>query len=292
MLFLAEFPVGELLTPEFWHNLFASGKLTSLGDENLLLMMLTRAVVIFLIIMASMILSRVMSRIVKRTLEVAAVKTGHTGRRVLTLHGILSSAISYVVGFIGLVFVLFVFGLSWQNLAPLLGLASVIGLALGFGAQKLVRDVITGLFILGENQFDVGDNVTIGGVNGVVEDIGLRVSRLRDEQGRLYFIANGDISQVFNSSRGKLILSLEYPIVLNDETAENIAKLHAIIREEAAVFDNPDECCGEPVVTGGDATKVTVKLTVFVSVVNKINVENAIRRKIAHAAAAGDLKLA
>jgi small-conductance mechanosensitive channel len=292
MFFLAEFPIKELLTPEFWHNLFASGKCTTAGTENILLMILSRVLVIALIIISSVIISRVMSKIVKRTLEVAAVKTGHTGRRVKTLHGILSSAISYVVGFIGLVSVLFVFGLTWQNLAPLLGLASVIGLALGFGAQKLVRDIITGLFILGENQFDVGDNVTIGGVTGEVEDIGLRVSRLRDEQGRLYFVANGDISQVFNSSRGRLTLNLEYPVALNDSTSENITKLHVIAREVITEYDNPDECCNEPVVTGGDATKVNVKLTLFIPVANKIIVENAIRRKIAHAVATGDIKLA
>ncbi len=292
MFFLLDFPTHELLTPEFWHNLFATGKFSTAGSENLLLMLLARVVVIFLIIMASMSVSRIMSRTVKRTLEVAAVKTGHTGRRVKTLHGILSSAIFYVVGFIGLVSVLFVFGLTWQNLAPLLGLASVIGLALGFGAQKLVRDIITGLFILGENQFDVGDNVTIGGVTGEVEDIGLRVSRLRDEQGRLYFVANGDISQVFNSSRGRLTLNLEYSVALDADTSENIAKLHAIAREEISVYDAPDECCKEPVITGGDAAKVTVRLTLMIPVTNKIIVENAIRRKIANAIAAGEIKIA
>ena len=104
-------------------------------------------------------------------------------------------------------------------------------------------------------------------------------------------MANGDISQVFNSSRGRLKLTLEYSVSLNEDTSENIAKLHAIASEELSKYDNPEDCCKEPVVTGGDATKVTVKLTVLIPVANKINVENAIRRKIAHAVATGNIKL-
>ena len=92
---------------------------------------------------------------------------------------------------------------------PLLSFASVLGLAIGFGAQRLVRDVITGLFILGEGQFDVGDHVTIGAVTGVVESMELRVTRIRDDQGRIYVVANGDITQVFNASRGDIKLPID-----------------------------------------------------------------------------------
>ena len=120
----------------------------------------------------------------------------------ITLTDLFSSAMTYCVYFCAIILILFALDPSGKTLVPLLSFASVLGLAIGFGAQRLVRDVITGMFILGEDQFDVGDHVTIGTVTGVVESIELRVTRIRDNQGHLYVIANGDITQVSNASRG------------------------------------------------------------------------------------------
>jgi small conductance mechanosensitive channel len=88
----------------------------------------------------------------------------------------------------------------------------VAGLAVGFGAQKLVKDVITGFFLLLEDQYAVGDYVTIGTVTGTVEELGMRITRLRDDDGRLYILSNGDIGQVCNMSRGPLAGVLEVAI--------------------------------------------------------------------------------
>jgi Small-conductance mechanosensitive channel len=78
--------------------------------------------------------------------------------------------------------------------------AGIGGLAIGFGAQKLVKDVISGFFLIIEDQFAVGDFVTIGAATGTVEEIDLRITRLRDETGRLWIISNGDITIVTNHS--------------------------------------------------------------------------------------------
>jgi len=129
--------------------------------------------------------------------------------RVRALKSLVSSAISFVLGFVAVVMILQSAGF---DIVPLITTASVAGLAVGFGAQKLVRDVISGFFILVEDQYGVGDYVTIGGVTGVVEDLQMRTTQIRDPAGKLYTISNGDISQVCNHSCGKLMLSVDYAI--------------------------------------------------------------------------------
>ena len=119
--------------------------------------------------------------------------------RIRTLGSLIRSIIFYVLAFIAGVMILRVFDV---DPTPVLTAAGVIGLAVGFGAQKLVRDVISGFFIVLENQYSVGDNVTIVGVTGTVDALGMRVTKLRDDEGQLVIIANGDITRVTNHSRG------------------------------------------------------------------------------------------
>jgi len=126
--------------------------------------------------------------------------------RIATLQEVLKSALVFVTGAIGFVMILQAIGI---NVVPLIATASIAGLAIGFGAQKLVRDVISGFFILVEDQFGVGDYITIGAVTGQVEAVELRTTRIRSRTGELYTISNGDIAQVCNLSRGGLRLTLE-----------------------------------------------------------------------------------
>ncbi len=118
--------------------------------------------------------------------------------RVRSLQAVLGSAVSFVLGFVAAIMILQALGI---NIVPLITTASVAGLAIGFGAQKLVRDWISGVFILIEDQYGIGDRVTIGAVTGSVEELGMRTTRIRGENGSLYIISNGDIAQVCNHSR-------------------------------------------------------------------------------------------
>jgi small-conductance mechanosensitive channel len=88
------------------------------------------------------------------------------------------------------------------DIAPIIAGAGIVGLAIGFGAQSLVKDVISGFFILMENQYDVGDVISGAGVSGAVERINLRFTQLRDLQGRVHFIPNGEFRVVSNLTRG------------------------------------------------------------------------------------------
>ncbi len=137
--------------------------------------------------------------------------------RIKTLAGLLNSMIGYALTFVFGIMLLRAFHL---DPVPLLTTASVAGLAVGFGAQKLVKDVISGFFILLENQYAVGDYVTINAVTGTVEQVGMRTTQLRDDAGRLYTLANGDIGQVCNQSRGIVAAALDIGIAPASDIAQ------------------------------------------------------------------------
>lgn len=121
-------------------------------------------------------------------------------QRAETLGHIIMSIGSIIIYSILLFMVLNLFGV---NIAPILAGAGVIGLAIGFGAQSLVKDFVSGLFILVENQYGIGDKVKIGSSEGKVIRITMRSTVLKDEEGKVYYISNGAIKDVVNMSQGK-----------------------------------------------------------------------------------------
>lgn len=132
-----------------------------------------------------------------------------TELRARTLSGLL---ITFVTVAVWIFVVLTVLGAFSINIAPLLAGAGVAGLAIGFGAQQLVRDVISGFFILAEDQFGVGDTITTAGVTGTVETVSLRITRLRGDDGVLHHVRNGDMGVVSNSTRGWATVTIDVPL--------------------------------------------------------------------------------
>jgi small conductance mechanosensitive channel len=118
-------------------------------------------------------------------------------RREATLMKLLDNILSYVIYFIAFIMILSTIGI---NVKPLLAGAGIVGLAVGFGAQNLVRDIITGFFIIFEDQFSVGDYVRIGQYEGTVEEIGLRTTKVKSFSGERHVIPNGGITDVTNFS--------------------------------------------------------------------------------------------
>lgn len=98
------------------------------------------------------------------------------------------------------------------DLGPLLASAGIAGIALGFGAQTLVKDLIAGLFMLLEDQYGVGDTVDLGEANGTVESVGLRTTSIRDSRGVLWHIRNGEIVRVGNKSQGWAVVIIDVPV--------------------------------------------------------------------------------
>src|SRR5918997_209417 len=120
------------------------------------------------------------------------------------------------------------------NIAPILAGAGILGLAVSFGAQSLVRDVISGFFILSENQFGLGDVIEVAGKAGVVEKMTLRVVVLRDLEGAIHIIPNGELKVVTNRTRGwaRSVIDIGVPYDVDLDRAIGV------VRDEAGLFSN------------------------------------------------------
>ncbi|MBM7601373.1 small conductance mechanosensitive channel [Virgibacillus halotolerans] len=165
-------------------------------------------------------------------------------RRENTLIKLTQSVISYVVYFIAFIMILKVVHIE---IGPLLAGAGVAGLAIGFGAQNLVRDIISGFFIVFEDQFSVGDYVLVAGVEGTVEEIGLRTTKVLSFTGEMNVLPNGDITQVTNYSiRNGLSL-----VEINIPYESDVSKAESVIEEVATTLPQEyDYLVGKPEIQG------------------------------------------
>ena len=172
------------------------------------------------------------------------------------------------------------------NLAPFLTGLGIGGIALGLGAQSLVRDVINGLFILFENQYGHGDLVTIGGVQGWVEDVNLRRTILRDPEGTLYTVPNGEIKVTGNLTRGYSGINILVPLWAASDLDRAMALIDQIGQELAAdpqlgqfVVEPPRAARVEGLTEKGVTVRVLGKATPGA----QFEVAGALRRRIKRA---------
>lgn len=106
------------------------------------------------------------------------------------------------------------------NLAPVVASAGILGLALGFGAQNLVKDFVAGVFMILEDQYGVGDVIDVGEVTGTVEGVGLRTTRLRDDHGTVWYIRNGEVDRVGNKTQGFAQVVIDLPVPSDADVGE------------------------------------------------------------------------
>ena len=162
-----------------------------------------RPLKILLILAASILLGRLAARTVRRFLRTAQMRTPlrspsvRAQQRADTIGDVVGGISKATVVVIGAFMAVSELGV---NLAPLIAGAGIAGIAIGFGAQSLVKDFLSGMFILVEDQYGVGDLVDLNGAAGTVEDVSLRVTRLRAVDGTVWFVPNGEIRRVGNSS--------------------------------------------------------------------------------------------
>ncbi|GII79015.1 hypothetical protein Sru01_39970 [Sphaerisporangium rufum] len=145
----------------------------------------------------------------------AAVLTERRRQRAETLGSVLSSLVSVVVLGTASLMILGRFGI---NLAPVLTSVGIIGVAVGFGAQELVKDFIAGMFMLMEDQYGVGDLIDTGAAVGTVEAVTLRITRLRDADGRVWYVRNGTITRIGNDSQGWARALVDVPVPYEADT--------------------------------------------------------------------------
>lgn len=186
---------------------------------------------VLLTLITAWVVQRVLFLLVKRGehwLVAAARDTGHGVQRARTVGQILRNAVTFVVTAYALVHSLSIFG--W-DVKPLLVGASILGAALGFGAQFLVRDVIAGTFIFIEDQFVVGDTIEVNGLAATVEAVTLRSTRLRDFQGRELHVPNGEMKIVINHSRGWNRAVVDLPVAPGQDVAHVLRATEGVVRE-------------------------------------------------------------
>ena len=157
----------------------------------------------------------------------AAVLTERRRQRAETLGSVLSHLISIVVFGTAALMVLGRFGM---NLAPVLTSVGILGVAVGFGAQELVKDFIAGMFMLMEDQYGMGDLVDTGAAVGTVEAVTLRITRLRDADGRVWYVRNGTITRVGNESQGWSRALVDIPVAYESD----ISGIRELLQEIAS----------------------------------------------------------
>ncbi len=169
--------------------------------------------------------------------EAAPVMLERRTQRAQAIGSVLRSFTTLAIYGVAFVLVLGEFGV---NLAPIVASAGILGVAIGFGAQNLVRDFLSGIFMMLEDQYGVGDVVDLGEATGTVEAVGLRVTTLRDIAGTVWYVRNGEILRVGNSSQGFSVAVVDIPVGHSADVD------HALeIAQRAAVAE-----CTEPAIAG------------------------------------------
>ena len=193
------------------------------------------------IFIAFAIVKAVGNKIIERTFNRLTAKEDITKGRALTLQRLAENIFSYTLLFILVATLFSIFGLS---VASLIAGAGIVGLAIGFGAQGLVSDVVTGFFLLLEKQIDVNDYVTIGGIDGIVEAVGLRTTQIRSFDGTLNYIPNRDITSVSNHSRGNMRALVDIGIAYDENIDQAITVIQAacdrVASENPVITDGPN----------------------------------------------------
>ncbi|MDM5198703.1 mechanosensitive ion channel family protein [Fictibacillus enclensis] len=180
-------------------------------------------------------------KIIRTAFERMMHRKSMSNFRAKTLETLVISIYTYALIFMAFVAV---FGLFNIDIRGLLAGAGIVGLAIGFGAQGLVSDIVTGFFILLEKQIDVGDYITTGVFNGIVEDVELRTTKVRGFDGTLHYIPNRLITSVSNHSRGNMraLVDFKIPTTPQVEKALRIIKEESLVlqQEEPAILEGPN----------------------------------------------------
>ncbi|NQT27589.1 mechanosensitive ion channel family protein [candidate division KSB1 bacterium] len=165
------------------------------------------------------------NRLVKALIPKKRKLDGEYNKRAETLGNVIHYVLTFIL--IGIA-VAMCFNVLKIEIGPILAAAGVLGLAVGFGAQSLVKDLISGFFILLEDQIRVGDVVEIAGKSGVVERMNLKMTILRDLSGNVHFVPNGEISVVTNMTKGYSCYVLEIGVAYREDVDKVMAVMHEV----------------------------------------------------------------
>ena len=253
-----------------------------LVDAGLIAAQVVGIVIAFFIVRA--IGNKVIGRFFGKLLNKGDVTKG----RALTLQSLTENVFGYVLVFILVATIFSIFGLS---VASLIAGAGIVGLAIGFGAQGLVSDVVTGFFLLLEKQIDVNDYVTVGSIDGIVEAVGLRTTQIRSFDGTLNYIPNRDITTVSNHSRGNMQALVDIGVSYDADIDKAIAVIQAacenVTLENETIVEGPDVIG----VQGFGASDVTLRIIAKAKNGEQWAVERQLRKAIKEALDANGIEI-
>jgi len=198
-------------------------------------------------------------------------------QRAKTLGEVLKSVLKYSVYFMGIAIIISILFPGILSLT----LASIGGIAVGLGAQSLIKDIINGFFILFENQFGVGDHVTLGNFSGIVKSIGIRTTVISDFTGDIHFISNGTINGVTNHSRN----NIRFTVDVNISYEQDIEKVIDVIKTTCEDFKvKNEEYISDPIEISGikelGVSTVTIRIVGKAKPLNQGKMENELRKVI------------
>jgi len=251
---------------------------TYLGVEDPVALLNT-GVRIILIIIGFNLAIRFTYIVIDRTFSVAGrrLEDGGEQRRLETIQNVLKSAARYALNFLALTTLLPLLGIP---IAQLIAGAGVLGLALGFGAQTLVRDIISGFFFLHENHFTVGDYVVTGNFSGIVESVGMRVTQIRDFGGQLHYLPNGTITEITNYSRGDMRALVDVDVAYEEDVDRVVDLLEQFCEVMAEEIPQVTEVPSVMGVQSFNDSSVTIRLRAVTENMQQWDVERRMRRMI------------
>jgi moderate conductance mechanosensitive channel len=276
--------------PKFWHE-----------HSKVLIEIPIRIVVIILV---SLVIRAVLKRVIDRAvrpvrgetprllrpfkerlegssfLESAGLMSERRSQRAATLGSVLKSAASATIFVVAFLLVLSELQI---NLAPFIAGTSIVGVALGFGAQNIVKDFLAGMFMLLEDQYGVGDVIDFEKASGTVEAVGLRSTRLRDVNGTVWYVRNGEVVRVGNKSQGFAQVVLDVPIDAWADVDKASAAMRAVSGEMAEDEDWAGVFLNTPEVQGVEAMtreETVIRLVAKVRPLEQWRTARELRRRI------------
>jgi small conductance mechanosensitive channel len=201
-------------------------------------------------------------------------------QRAATVGSVLKSAVSFIVFLIAFMLILSEVDI---NLAPFIAGTSIVGVALAFGAQNIVKDFLSGMFMIFEDQYGVGDVIDFEKATGTVEAVGLRSTRLRDVNGTVWYVRNGEVVRVGNKSQGFAQVVLDVPITAETEVARASAAILQVAREMQAEEEWNHLFLSDPEVQGVEAItleETTIRMVVRVRPLEQWRVARELRLRI------------
>ena len=227
--------------------------------EEIAVDIISKIVSLLLLLIVFLIAKRVLNFIFTHAIAKSISLSRQTEARKKTIVKLLHNIMSYTLYFFFISWVLSILGVPVSSLLAVAGLA---GVALGLGAQGFLTDVVNGFFILLENQFEVGDSVVIGSVEGNISSVGIRTTQIRGFDGTLHFIPNRNITVVSNKSRGDMRVQIDIPIYAHTDLAKVSNIIKTINKEQLPAFP---EIVGSPTILG-PCTNTTAQLVFRVDI--------------------------